>query len=718
MRHNLRSIGLFICLLGLAGCAGSVQPGASQDNASADDLAKLRKLEQMEQRTACPPEPGWVLGKGHPNFPSAKYLIGVGISAESPSGAKDTATAELAKNIKVNIQSVMKDFVSTEGTYAESAVKTVVDAALEGVERKDGYFDKCRNQYYALVVMDRELEAGKLQQRIAATESILKQHLDQGREAENKGELIQALSHYLEGYELAPTLVPQRSTLAVIARSAPSGDQALELSQGAFRNHATNLIRNVRLDAVSGDKQTIKSFQLPADALVAAAYIQTDFGNVALKGLPIRFQFEKGQGTLNESVNTNEEGQARASVVKIDNYEADLHRIAVRLDYDRLASGINPRFKDSFLAPLQHKGATFHYTIQKIEGFSGKSHAWRQGLVRLAETVIKNVKPDTTPVVGVIQFEDTRSKKVTPFTEILVEDFKAILAQAGNLSLKEIALVRDAETDPHAMAKEHQLDFYVNGSYRMERAGLQIIAKLIDVQSNTYLGSGSVLMDRGAISPEDLKVLETSPSSGSSGIKDADEEYRQELDKLVYAQPKNAQFAVQVWTNQKEYEIGDQIVFSVKAERDSYLTLFDIGSGGDATVIFPNAFHKDNFIRAGRTYEIPAPEYGFKFNIEGPAGLERVKAIATLEPGLPVDLDLAKGFHTFKRGSREGTRDISIIADTFTQGTDHNWAESHTEIFIFKRNDTYTRGIRKIPIKEDPEKPIDMIGTFGREPAR
>jgi len=709
MRTSWRYAGILAGLALLTGCSGTVEQGVDQDQS---------QQRRMEQRTQCPPEPGWVLGKGHPNYPSAKYLIGAGISAESPSAAKDTATAELAKNIRVNIQSVMKDFVSTEGNYAESAVKTVVDAALEGVERKDGYFDKCRNQYYALVVMDRGLEAAKIKKRIEETEAELNKHLEAGKQAESQGQLIEALSHYFEGYERSPALVPQRSTLAVLARSTKAVDTDLELSQGAFRNRITALVRNVRLDAVSGDKQTIQSFQLPDKPLLAEAYLQTDFGNVPLRGVPVRFKFDAGSGELNESANTNQEGRARASVVKIHNYDADQHRIVAKLDYGRLTSGMKPGLKETFLAPLEDTSATFRYTIQKIEGFSGKSHAWRKGLVELAEKVIKNVKPDTAPTVGVIQFEDTRSKKMTPFTEILVEDFKAILAQAGSLSLKEISLDAGKEIDPAGVAKQHQLDLYVNGSYRMERGGLQIIAKLIDVKDNTYLGSGSVLMDRGAISPEDLKVLETSPPQGITGMKTADEEYRQELDKLVYAQPKNAAFGVKVWTNKKEYEIGDQIVFYVKADRDSYVTLFDIGSGGDATVIFPNAFHKNNFIRAGRTYEIPAPEYGFKFNIEGPSGLERVKAIATLQPGLPVDLDLDKGFHTFKRGTREGTRDISVIADTFAKKPDGNWAESHTEIFIFKKNDSYSRGIRQIPIKEDPEKPIDMIGTFGREPNR
>ena len=718
MRIHWRSLVILAGLVLLAGCSGTVQSGMDKDQASAEELAQKEQRERMQQRTQCPPEPGWVLGKGHPNYPSAQYLIGVGISAESPSAAKDTATAELAKNIKVNIQSVMKDFVSTEGNYAESAVKTIVDAALEGVERKDGYFDKCRNQYYALVVMDRQLEAAKLRKRIEETQAVLRKHLEAGKQAENQGELVEALSHYFEGYRRAPTLVPQRSTLAVIARSTKAVDTDIDLSQDAFRNRITGLVRDVRIESVSGDKQQIKSFSLPQEPFVARAYLQTDFGNVPLKGVPVRFEFDAGSGEINEAANTDQEGRARAGVVKIHNYDADQHRIVAKLDYDRLTSGMNPRLKENFLAPFKDKVTTFHYTIQKIEGFSGKSHAWRKGLVQLAEKVIKNVKPDTTPTVGVIQFEDTRYKKVTPFTEILVEDFKAILAQAGNLSLKEISLDKDKEVDPAHVAQNHNLDLYVNGSYRMERGGLQIIAKLIDVRDNTYLGSGSVLMDRRAISPEDLKVLETSPPTGSTGVKTADEEYRQELDKLVYATPQNAAFGVKVWTNQKEYEVGDQIVFYVKADRDSYVTLFDIGSGGDATVIFPNAFHKNNFIRAGQTYKIPAPEYGFQFNIEGPAGLERVKAIATLQPGLPVDLDLEQGFHTFKRGTREGTRDISIIAEKFAREPDHTWAESHTEIFIFKEDDSYDRGLRQIPIKEDPEKPIDMIGTFGRESDR
>ncbi len=705
-----------IALFTIVGCGETTQTAHEQD-VTPEDAAKYQRIKKMEQRTECPPEPGWVLGKGHPKFPDAQYLIGAGISADSPSAAQDTASAELAKNIKVNVQSVMKDFASTTGIYAEQTVKTVVNSTLEGVERKDGYFDKCRNQYYALVVLDRQREASKVQKRINETESLLKQHLTAGEDAENQGDFVKALSHYNEGQQLAPKLPPLASMLAVFTGTTRGLEPDVDLTPGSFSYRMTSLIQNVRFDAVSGDKQGIKSFQLPDQPFVVKAYLDKPTGQVPLKNIPVVFKYNKGIGELQSSQITNSEGVVQATVVKIHNYDHDQHRIMAKLNVEQLGSGLPDDIK-ALLEPLESRQSSFHYSIEKIEGFSAKSHVWRTGLVHLVERVLTNVKPDAKPTIGVIQFQDARYKKVTSFTEILVEDIKGILAQVNNLSLKEVQIDPKQEINPGEIAKANGLDLYVNGSYRMEPGGLQIIAKLIQSDTNTYLGSGSMLIHRRAISPEDLKLLEKAPTGSYSGTQSQDEDFRQELDKLVYARPGNETFKVKVWTNKHEYQIGDNIVFSVKADRDSYLTLFDIATGGDVTVIFPNAFHRDNFIKAGVTYQIPAPNYGFQFDIQGPSGLERVKAIATATPQLPIDLDLEKGFHTFKPDTSRGTRDIGIIANEFTKDSNREWAENHTEIFIFNKNDSYTRGIRKIPIKEKPEKPIDMIGTFGREPSR
>lgn len=82
------------------------------------------------------------------------------------------------------------------------------------------------------------------------------------------------------------------------------------------------------------------------------------------------------------------------------------------------------------------------------------------------------------------------------------------------------------------------------------------------------------------------------------------------------------------------YSVGDPVVFNFKADKDCYLVLIDIGTSGRTIILFPNRWHPDNRIEQGKVYRIPpsGSEYGYR--VEGPAGVERVKAIASLDPAL------------------------------------------------------------------------------------
>jgi hypothetical protein len=155
-----------------------------------------------------------------------------------------------------------------------------------------------------------------------------------------------------------------------------------------------------------------------------------------------------------------------------------------------------------------------------------------------------------------------------------------------------------------------------------------------------------------------------------------------------------------VWTDKKDYEINEKIVFYVKADKNGYLTMLDVGPNGDITVIFPNKFHRDNFIRAGVTYQVPSPNYGFEFDVRGPAGLERIKAIVTLNKVSLLKLDLDKGFHSVKRETTRGTRAIQALSTQVDSVESTAWAEAYSEIFIFRKGERYIRGSRKIPILE------------------
>lgn len=96
----------------------------------------------------------------------------------------------------------------------------------------------------------------------------------------------------------------------------------------------------------------------------------------------------------------------------------------------------------------------------------------------------------------------------------------------------------------------------------------------------------------------------------------------------------SAEFAIDVRVNGKESDeiaIDDTVTFTARASRDCYLYLVDIDPAGKITVLFPNRFTPSNKLAANKLYNMPLPDV-YRLRIEGPAGPEIVKAIATTSP--------------------------------------------------------------------------------------
>jgi len=116
----------------------------------------------------------------------------------------------------------------------------------------------------------------------------------------------------------------------------------------------------------------------------------------------------------------------------------------------------------------------------------------------------------------------------------------------------------------------------------------------------------------------------------------------------VIVNPKPS-FKIDVWVDKGEeatYYVGEKLIVYFKSNRDCYLTLFDFTPEGEVQQIFPNYWHQDNFIRAGKIYQIPAPEDCFEFTVKGPPGEEIIKAIATTTPRVLMlrDIDYRREF--------------------------------------------------------------------------
>jgi len=92
---------------------------------------------------------------------------------------------------------------------------------------------------------------------------------------------------------------------------------------------------------------------------------------------------------------------------------------------------------------------------------------------------------------------------------------------------------------------------------------------------------------------------------------------------------------VDVWFDKQcgtPYEQGEKILISFRTTADAYVTVYDIDTRGNVSVLFPNRHYPDNFVRGNRTYTMPNRDYTYDLVVEGPEGIEYVDVIASADP--------------------------------------------------------------------------------------
>jgi Domain of unknown function (DUF4384) len=80
------------------------------------------------------------------------------------------------------------------------------------------------------------------------------------------------------------------------------------------------------------------------------------------------------------------------------------------------------------------------------------------------------------------------------------------------------------------------------------------------------------------------------------------------------------------------YGVGETLRMAVKANEDAYVTVFNVGTSGKVTQLFPNGYQADNRIRAGQVLEVPSASSDSRIKVGGPVGVELIKIIATSKP--------------------------------------------------------------------------------------
>lgn len=85
-------------------------------------------------------------------------------------------------------------------------------------------------------------------------------------------------------------------------------------------------------------------------------------------------------------------------------------------------------------------------------------------------------------------------------------------------------------------------------------------------------------------------------------------------------------------SDQDSYRVGDSPVFTIVTSRDCFLTLMDIDEKGEGTVLMPNRFQQENFIKAGIPVQFPGAGAPFQFRMKD-KGRETVTAVCATQAG-------------------------------------------------------------------------------------
>ena len=174
----------------------------------------------------------------------------------------------------------------------------------------------------------------------------------------------------------------------------------------------------------------------------------------------------------------------------------------------------------------------------------------------------------------------------------------------------------------------------------------------------------------------------------------------EQFERLSETENSTSNFEINVWTQQGtsstprdisiipktapgSYRIGDKITLFFRSNHDCYLTLFNLGTSGSVTVLFPNRLFQDNFIRANQTYSIPGKGYSFEYILSGPIGVERIKAIASMDKVNLADLDFSQGDRIFHSAERSAAaKDIQIVAKHMEELHTTGWATAMCEFDV------------------------------------
>ena len=327
---------IMLYLIMLSGCA-TTMPMSEPQYQETDKIS-----QEVKQLNNSPKPPNWVLGREHSGFNTAHYLVGVGFSNKNTVTASESARAELTKNIRFKIASVMKDYNSNDGSFIESFVKTETDFLLEGVQIKDGWYDSEKKVFYSFAVVKRKDVLATIQDQVDTVVSTIDLTMTQANTFHDNGEVLKSLVYYYDGYNESSKLLPLLRTyksvslfpeIPAVSNNIPS---AID-----FKKKVQSIVGNIEVEKIDD----LESF-----------VVKITYDGQALRNLPIKFY--GNSYNFVSRVSSDDKGICE---VKTNNVtvEDDFEIVKAEVDLFTLSKRFNHKLKKDLFGRLDTLDVTF-----------------------------------------------------------------------------------------------------------------------------------------------------------------------------------------------------------------------------------------------------------------------------------------------------------------------------------------------------------------------
>lgn len=233
-------------------------------------------------------------------------------------------------------------------------------------------------------------------------------------------------------------------------------------------------------------------------------------------------------------------------------------------------------------------------------------------------------------VIAFVEFTDSRGE-TSKFSQAVFQEIEPVMIGKGlekNLLFierKDLKLLLD-EWDLKSIYNSGGdsgaqvllgADYIMTGKARLSKDMVQCSLKLVDLKNGRIVGTVKAQLE----AEPQFYTWENAPLPQKKVAAASELNKANSTDKKLT-----------VWTDKKTYDIGEKIKIFFEVTEPLYVELIDVTPQGQITTIFPNPHQTDNYCQPGKVYSIPPQNGSFDLVVTPPAGVDRIKALASSSP--------------------------------------------------------------------------------------